>query len=199
MYDIAMDGNGQVVDVERLQAEEHAAQAARYGRLDPALAERLATAPADEPIEVFIWLKEPSYEGPARPDPKQPMTKEQIDAFIKQVDGQRAAAVEKVVALVAERLRSLGHEVMTFQHSPMLHARLKPADIRKVAEWPQVDRVYEMGYSDPALDVARPTIGADAVNARGYTGSGVQGAQIEVGGRVATDNPYWARSRYLTP
>lgn len=54
MYGIVMDGNGQVVDIERLQAEESAAHAARYGRLDPALAERLATAPADEPIDVFI-------------------------------------------------------------------------------------------------------------------------------------------------
>lgn len=100
--------------------------------------------------------------------------------------------MDKVVAPVAERLRSLGYEVMTFQHSPMLQARLKPADIRQVAKWPQVDRVYEMGYSGPALDVARPTIGADAVNARDYTGSGVRGAQIEVGGRIATDNPYLA-------
>lgn len=192
IYGFAVDGNGQVTDVEQLQGEERAAHAARYGRLDPALAERLATAPADEPIEVFIWLKEPPFEGPPKPDPKQSMTQAEVEAFFKQVDGRRAAAVEKVVAPVAERLRSLGHDVTTFQHSPVLHARLKPANIRQVAEWPQVDRVYEMGYSQPALDVARPTIGADAVNARGFTGSGIQAAQIEVGGRVATDNPYLA-------
>lgn len=113
IHGVTLDRNGQVVDIEKMQAEERAAHAARYGRLDPALAERLAKAPADEPIEVFIWLKEPPYDGPPRPDPKRPMSQEEVDPFLNQVDGQRAAAVEKVVAPVADRLRSLGHQVMT--------------------------------------------------------------------------------------
>jgi len=192
IYGLALDKEGREVDVEQMQAEERAAYAARYGRLDPALAERLALAPADESIEVFIWLKEPPYEGPPRPDPKRPMSQTEIEAFLKQVDGQRAARVEKVVAPVADRLRSLGRQVITFRHSPLLYVRLKPVEIRQVAEWPEVDRIYEVGYSQPALDVTRPTIGADAVNTRGITGSGIKVAQLEVGGRIATDNPYLA-------
>ena len=192
IYGVSLDETGRELDRSQLEAVEGAALAARYGRIEPALAARLAAA-EEASIEVMIWLKEPSYSGPERPDPKGGSalaTQAEVDAFLAQVDARRAAAVQAVVAPLAERLAGLGYYAGTGSTAPLLVASLPPEAIRDVAGWDEVDMVYQSLLSRPLLEVARPTILADIVHGRGYTGSGVKLAQVEVGGRIATGNPY---------
>jgi hypothetical protein len=66
---------------------------------------------------------------------------------------------------------------------------MTPAQVRDVAAWAGVDRVYLARTHENELDMARQVIGASTVNSLGITGSGVRIAQIEVGGRVALANP----------
>lgn len=191
IYSITLDGSGREVNSAQLQASEQAAHVAKYGRLEPALAERLASASTTQPVEVIIWLKEPSYNGPKRPAPKDNRrTPSEVAASFKQVDAQRAAAVERVVTPVANRLRTRGYNVKTDQYAPALYASLKPNAIREIAKASEVDKVYLAPINKPDLDIARQTIGVPLVNQTfGITGAGIRVAQIEVGGRIATNNP----------
>ena len=191
VYLVTLDASGQPLDDAHLLAAEEAAYAARYGRLDPGLFERLANAPAEEPITVSLWLKEPPYVGPPPPDPHSPLSEVEQQAYIEQVNRQRAAAIAAVVTPVAARMLGLGYAVTTATYSPVLSAQLTPAAIREVAAWPEVDRVYGPPTGPIApLAEARPAIGADVVHSRGITGAGVKVGQIDIGGRVATENPY---------
>lgn len=192
VYGVSLDPQGNHVDLETWLNEERAAHAAKYGPLEPELADRLATAGPDEPIEVSVWLKEPPYSGPVRPGSHQSMTQEDVDTVLEQVDAQRAAHVAKVTAPIMSRLRNLGYAATPDEYSPVVYARLTPTAINQLAKWPEISGIELVRYAEPALEVARPTIGADAVNGRGITGSGVRVAQVEVGGRTATDNPYLA-------
>jgi hypothetical protein len=197
IYSVTLDKDGQKLDAAQLTADEQAAYVAKYGRLEPELAGQLAGASVNvadsKPIEVIIWLKEPLYAGPQRPaldDNKALATEGKQIAFFAQVDVQRAAAVTAVVAPAADKLTKLGYKVATDQYAPVLYAALTPQAIKEVAGWDEVDQVYLSRINQPALEIARSTIGADAVNGRGITGSGIKVAQIEVGGRIATSNPY---------
>lgn len=114
------------------------------------------------------------------------------EAYLTQVDAQRAEAVASVVAPVMSRLTDMGLQVTGDQYAPIVYASLSPAQIREVAAWSEVDMVYPNQQNADALDIARRTIYADVVNGRGYTGAGVRSAVIEVGGRIATANPYLA-------
>ncbi len=191
-YGIALDARGQAVDMAALDAAEQAAYSARYGRLEPALAERLANAPENQGVDVAIWLREPAYTGPARPVPGSNAlaTEQATQAYFAQVDAQRAAFVAPLVAPVMARMTELGLKPTSEAYSPVLFASLSPAAIRTVAAWDEVDRIYLSPTNTSDMEVARQTINAHTVNSRGYTGSGVQVAQIEVGGRIATGNPY---------
>jgi hypothetical protein len=192
MYGVALNANGTEANTQELDAAEQAAHFARYGRLEPALAEALTNA-TGEPIKVILWLKEPPYVGPERPDPNNAealASEAQQEAFFQQVDGQRAAAVQAVVQPVAARLTELGYQVITDESAPVMYAALSPNAIAQASQWEEVDTIYLDGTFQPTLEVARPTISADTVHSRGITGAGVKVAQIEVGGRVATSNPY---------
>ena len=241
IYGITLDENGQELDSAKLALDEQAAYAARYGKLEPALAELLTGLSGNEPIEVIIWLKEPPYVSPERPAPNTPpvvsllylpsvtnasgyayenpisIASQQVEEeqqaskpdkddialrmqeqqraffaqFSAQVDAARAKAVEAVTAPVVDKLAKLSYKVETDPYAPVLYTSLPPSVIQEVAKWGEVDKIY-LPPTDiqPELDVARVTIGANAVNARGFTGSGVRVALIEPGGRVAIGNPF---------
>jgi len=196
IYGITLNSSGQEVSSAQLRTNEQAALAAQYGKLDPSLAQKLASTPANQPIQVIIWLKESSQAGASRPAPNSNSaslaSEAQVNAFFEQVDAKRSAAVEPVVTPVASKLRNLGTNVSTEKYAPVVYANLTPNTIRQVGGWAEVLQVYEDQINQPELEVARPTIGANTVHSRGITGSGVRVAQIEVGGRIATSNPYLA-------
>jgi hypothetical protein len=196
IYGITLNSSGQEVSSAQLRTNEQAALAAQYGKLAPSLAQKLANAPAAQPIRVMIWLKESSQAGASRPTPNpnngSRASAAQVNAFFEQVDTKRAAAVQPIVTPVSNKLKSLGSNVRTEKYSPVVYASLTPQAIRQVAAWNEVDQVYEERQVQPTLDIARQVITANVVNSRGFTGSGVKVAEIEVGGRINTSNPYLA-------
>lgn len=107
------------------------------------------------------------------------------------MDAQLEAIVTPIVTPIVERLRRMGFSPRREQYSPVVYAELPPSAIRIVNQWVEVDRIYSAPTYHPLLEVARPIIWADRVLANGKpaTGKGVKVAQIEVGGRVATNNP----------
>lgn len=189
---ISLNQRGQEVNSEQLQANEEVAYTTRYGKVDSKLAQKLAVTPANKPISVILWLKEPlstsssqlpdSYSGDFLPD-------SQVQEFFNQVDANRAAEVQSIVTPVANRLRNLNRNVTTDRFAPVVYATLTPQQISQVAQLPEVDQVYEDLINYPELNIASLTIRATTVQNRGLTGVGIRVAQIEVGGRVATNNP----------
>jgi hypothetical protein len=162
-------------------------------RVHPELARRLAVAPPRDRIKVILWLKEPEQAGAVRPDADEEASMpaaSRADMVAARADSQRAAVVEQLTRPTLANLRRLDPRARPDRLSPAVYATLPATAIALVAQWSEVATVYEDVVNQPDLNVARPTILADAVHAVGITGAGVQVAQIEVGGRVAAANPY---------
>lgn len=192
IYGITLNRSGQELNSAQLQTNEQAAYVAQYGKLDPELAQKITTYPANKPIRVTIWLKEPSSTSVQSSNPSHSSltSAEQINAFFTQVKTQRSATVRFIVAPVVNRLRNVGNNVRSDEYAPVVYITLTPGRIRQVGEWDEVSQVYEDKIAQPELDVARSTISANTVHQLGFTGTGVKVAQIEAGGRIATTNPY---------
>jgi subtilisin family serine protease len=190
---IALDTAGNLLDPEGLESAESEAFRARYGNLDPNLVEHLATQPATLPVQVLLWLSLPPYDPPDRLDPETEWSEDDIDAFYQQVDAERAAFLEPFVSAVRQQLDQLGIETEPAPLAPVLSAAVLPSQLAELASWKEIDRVYLSQPLFANLSTANPTITANLVHARGRTGIGVHVAQIEVGGRVDTTNPFLSR------
>jgi hypothetical protein len=190
---LTLSADGQEVDSEELAASEEAARTAKYGKLDPVLAKLLESAAAYEPVEVIVWLREPQHEGPPRLRRRKggepPLRRAESDKFLRGVDAKLKAATKPVVAPVVAKLERLGYTVMTDDFTPAIHVKLPPVAISEVEQWGEVERIYLSERYHQTLNVARDTIEADVVNTRGFDGTGIRVAQVEVGGRVASGNP----------
>lgn len=196
MYGVTLSRDGQPADVARLDEAERAAYAAKYGKLEPELADRVGRAGANERIPVIIWVKAPSDGGPQRPDSRgaqAPRSKAEVQAIEAQARSRATTAATTAAGPVIARLGGLGHRATAARYVPVVYADLPAAAIQQVSGWAEVDRIYLPRTYRPALQEVRPTVGADAVNGRGITGAGVQLAQVEVGGRVEKQNPYLGR------
>jgi hypothetical protein len=193
IYGVAFDVDGKDVDTTKVRADEEAAYSARYGKLEPELADLLPGIPAKQAISVTIWLKEPGYVGPQKPTSDAQASEAQIDAFYAQADAQRAAAMRKVVGPVAGRMAQLGYATTGDPYTPMLYAALTPSAIQQISAWSEVDRVYLSRTYEPTVNSGRNTIKADVVNARGYTGVGIKLGVTEVGGGAQIANPFLLR------
>jgi subtilisin family serine protease len=204
VYGALLDQSGQELDATLEATQERAAYTTKYGRLDPALDARLKAARPDELIAVAIWVKAPEHKPSAPPlkNGRPSMTRAEVDRFVKEMNDERAAAIQPLVDTVAERLKGLGVVVTTNTLAPRIEAQLTPTLIRRVERWQDVERIYlrqseqllnkaSGPLPEPlALAQARTTVRADFVHARGITGAGVKVAVIEKDGVAATNNPY---------
>ena len=194
LFQVTMDASGAVLDEESLIAAEEVAQTARFGRMEPELAQMVTGNSLEKQgIPVIVWLNEPSYQRPARPDPKKMnafASEDDAGVFFSEVDTKRAEAVKRAREPMARELRRMGHQVMTNDFAPMLAGTLPVQTIRSLSNRSDVSMIYLDRVNEPELEIARPTLNATTVHNRGITASGVKLAQIEVGGRVATSNPF---------
>jgi len=170
VYEVSLDSNGHQLSLAKLQAEEQAIA----GKLEPALAKKLNNTPPQQPIKVILWLKEPIV----------------TETLSAQVDAQRASAIQLIVNSVATKLKNLGFNIHTEKSAPVIYASLTPNAIAQVVKWDEVDKIYTVHQVQPALDMVRRVVHSNTVSDRGITGKGVRVAQLEFGGRVATNNPY---------
>lgn len=208
---ILLDNGGNELDRNEILEEERAARAAKYGKLDEKLVERLVNAAPNELIPVQITLAEADDE--ATLPKQQPMTGErwnkmtererteyedQEEAVVKRRRDVTAAQVKQLVEPVVERLRQRHYECRVEDGAAIIYADLEASVIKEVESWREVERISIRGTTQNSLDVSRVTIGADLVEARGVPGlRSVQTAIVESagsafdpgGGNVAA-NPY---------
>jgi Subtilase family len=190
MYAISIGPDGKEVDSEELLAGEEAAYNEKYGNLEAALFDQLASASADKPVDVIIRLKMPPYEAPLRPDDSdKALGQDQVDALYKLADQKRAEAVAGVTKPALDSLQAMGFKGTADAYDPVIYASLKPDEVHKVQDLAGINRIYSSPVFEPTLDIARQAVHANVVNTRGMTGSGVKTADIEVGGQINTANP----------
>jgi hypothetical protein len=177
-YEIASDDNGQAVDKAKLIEEDRQTHIAKYGKLSPELTERLKVAVADEEIDVIISLKfPPNNDRPKEPsldsdrlkrmsdDERKELVKRE-DEFERQLQEYNAVRARRVIDPIVERLNRLGYSPMVIGDSGNISLKLKPARIREIEKWDEVLSISVNGRAKQALDVSRPTIGADLERAR---------------------------------
>lgn len=195
IHGISLNARGQAVNSGQIRAAEQVAEKSRNGKLAPGLAKKLATVSDNEPVQVILWLKDTSP-APTRPAPNSRglSSPAQANAVLAEVNSQRAATVTNIVTPVAEKVKNFDKNAQADKYAPVVYATLRPQEIRQLAQLGEVDQVYEDLLVEPTLDISRQTIysgsNIDSVNNLGLTGSGVRVAQIEVGGRIATNNPF---------
>jgi hypothetical protein len=189
---IALDDSGQEVDVEALRRDEEAARAAIEHRAHPALAARLAEVPADELVDVAIWLEETPTEVGPRPAPGSISSRQPVDTLMAEVGDRRVAQVRAITAPIAARLARRGFQSTHDDHAPMLYATLPAHLIEEMRDWEDVDRMYLPESFKPMVASESDAIYAPWVHDRGITGAGVPVAVVEVGGQINTANPLLA-------
>ncbi len=196
IHQVALDEQGYETDLVALELAEESAQTARYGKLEPRLADLLDLAGDEAPVKVAIWLHEPAAESFERLTPEEGeillVDDAAATAYFEGMDFARAQFVSQLVVGLRTELDAAGIEHFADDYAPVVHATLDAAQIRQLAQREDVERVYLSLDAEEDLSVARQTINAHIVNSLGITGLGVRIAQIEVGGRIATANPFLA-------
>jgi hypothetical protein len=196
IHQVVFDERGLEADLVAFEVEEQTAHTARYGKLDPRLADALALVRDGELVKVAIWLREPQVEAFERLAPEEGeillADEDTATAYFEGMDFARASLIGEVVGPLRALLDASGIEHLADMYAPVVHASLTPAELRELAQREDVDRLYLSEDQEEDLSVARQTINAHIVNSLGITGLGVRIAQIEVGGRIATANPFLA-------
>jgi hypothetical protein len=192
MYGATIDRNGQELNVDTLAKEDLAAKQAKYGKLEPSFAEKLAHEPKDKSIKANLWLKVPPFIPLDRPDPKSTLTPQQVDEVYKKVNARVESHILPVIASVTEKLKRYGYEAKIHKSAGLLSVEVPLSVLQEMQTWDEIIEIEdgEKEYK-PALHTSRFTIGAAGFNNAGYTGNEVKVAQIEaVGGRIVTNNPF---------
>lgn len=185
---VTVDANGVEQDLDALLAAEKAASG---GSVPTVFSKVLAGASADDLFHVALWIKTPFEQGfLQRPVPRSEPSREQLDEIFREVDARRAQRVAAATRGVRQRLQALGRSFEAAEHAPMLVTHLTADEIRDLAEANEVLRIQPVTRFESSADVLLPTINGHLSQQRGLDGTGVQVAAIEVGGQVATANPF---------
>lgn len=142
IYGVALDDAGQPVGEAALEGRERDAHVARYGKLDPRLAERLASADPDEPLPVTIWVESPPDTCPQKPPTGSGLTQGQTEMLHAERVACVAAAAQIATEPVMERLAQLGYATTAGTLVAVVYAHLPLPAIREVAQWDEVLAVY---------------------------------------------------------
>jgi len=156
---VAHNAQGQVVDLNAAQAQEDAARQARYGKLDPALADSLNGLGPAKTTPVSIWLN--------IADPPIVRTGD-LSADLAAVEGYIASGRQGVL----DELGQLGVQASVPRYGPAVFASLTPGQIRRLAHNPDVSTIY--GPTDYTVfqDDAGTTERAFSIWASGNLGFG---------------------------
>jgi hypothetical protein len=197
-----------VEDVEAIEQAERAAHRAKYGKLDPSLFDRLATARANEKVPVAIWVagrarrsEEELYAALASRYPEVQAALERsgnpFDVgdpdLINEVEAEYVRMLEadtqEYVWPLVRRLEEQGYAVTTVGGLPVIAAVLPKAVILEIAERSDVGVVYlDEDEAHPELDSAVPSDWVPIVWHRGFEGNGIDIGILEPG-KVDFDIP----------
>jgi subtilisin family serine protease len=169
----------------------------------------------------MIWLHEPEMAQAAALaevfDTTTPLDEnpEAVDAYLAELDTQRANVVATLVEPMTTKLMDLGlTDVLSAELSPVLFVTLDPSHVQTIAHWPEVAEISLLpvladpedetdlvlypeteadallsapeALSDPNLNIADDAIWVHIARQRGYTGRGILIGQVEIDGRVDT-------------
>ncbi|HEY5883429.1 MAG TPA: hypothetical protein VIT88_02020, partial [Pyrinomonadaceae bacterium] len=179
----SIDDQGQEVDFSTLKAEEQRAYRERYGKLHPKLHNKVANERGDQKIRVAFWLN-PTEDLEAQ-DPRvklDDMKREEVDALLAQRADQVKAATSRATEGLSRALEQAGHAVDgRGEGAPMVFATLPAGLVKQFSERADVEVAYlaqDEEYKDH-MNVAGPSIKADALWNLGITGAGARIAIIE--------------------
>ncbi len=206
-YQLLVDrNNGQVEEGATVEAAEAQQRHARYGKLQPALYERLQTMRDDEMTKVTIWVVAAPRESLAERQAgifaelaaKYPEAQAAIEQSGKPMDVSDPALAERIYSEyvqmlnteIASRIEPLvkaleaqGFAVRTFPGLPVVMVTLPKKAIMTLAARDDVGVITlsEGGKRRLLLNSATSSNLAPAVWARGYDGTGVDIAVLEEG------------------
>ncbi|WP_224366793.1 S8 family peptidase [Hyalangium versicolor] len=193
-YALALTASGtETDDVRKLADAEQALFEKNYGRLTPDLVERLGGVADSTELEIAIQATVPAASqeaGPVRPATDAKLTEEDVNQLYASVDSYRQQVAQQVIAPIKARLEATGRKGEVDPLAPILHIKLSAKEIKEVARWTEVSKIFATQQYEPTMNVARSVVESDVVNSRGFSGSGVKVAEIEVGGGIAAGNPY---------
>lgn len=185
------------------QAEQNA-HAAKYGKLDPPLYERLQAMRDEETIAVAIWAVEASGEDSTRaaqeevaqlyPEAAKALQEQGVAWAVEDPDlrleikaryaeiltARSGQQVQPIVGWLQER----GYAVQELPGAPIVTATLAKKDILTLADLPNVASIqFAGGAAEPSSDISVPSSRIPTVWSRGFTGAGVRLGVIE-GGKI---------------
>jgi hypothetical protein len=206
MVDLA---DGSIIDrIEDIEQAAQQAQQARYGKLEPALFDRLQTMKPNDEVKIAIWVagkprrsREELYAALAAKYPEAKAALERSGKPFDVGDPQLGNALEAEYTRMVEEdeaaltqplintLRGRGYDVTALRAMPAVAAKLPKSIILEIASWPNVQKIYlDDDKQKPAVDSAVPTDRVPVVWQRGFKGSGVSIGILEPG-RVGFTGP----------
>jgi hypothetical protein len=178
---LAFDRVGEQVDIERELAELGRRRLEVFGRVEPALFERLRQGGE---VDVAVWA---STRGLDMPEPeksdRRPARKPSRD------DARRRKEYASLAEKLAEVSREFGLETERIdQSAPVVYGRMPAEAVPRLAEHELVAGVF--GHDREGIDDLGDSIAihnSDDAHAAGFTGAGVNVAIYEQGPDVTTD------------
>jgi hypothetical protein len=186
----SIDERGEEVDLALLKQEEERAYVAKYGKLDPALYNRVQGLRSAERVKVAFWMNPvEDLDREEIRDGRTDLSREEVKAVL----AKRAEQVRMATARATERfsttLRSAGFSIEERGGlSPVVYATLPVSQLEAYAERADVQRVYlAENRNEDYMNIAAPSIQANWVWFAGFTGVDTNIAIIE-DSRVDFDN-----------
>ena len=182
-FTASIDDQGRDVDFSALKAEEQRAYRARYGKLDPKLHKKVEDVRGDQKIKVAFWLNPTEdLEAEDPRDGRTDLNREEVDALIARRMDQVKAATSRATEGLTRALQRAGHVVdRRGEAAPMVFATLPAGLVKQFSERADVAVAYlaqDEKYTDH-MNIAGPSIKADALWNLGVTGIGARIAIIE--------------------
>lgn len=205
VYSVALDEQGQIVDLEELRALEREAGHSECGKFDPALCARIPTLTSNEQVEVAIWLEDidvaaiydavaADYPASLQPgkglpfDVNHPDYEKAFREVEDRMSGANKEREEPVVAFLATEGFKASYASTT---APVVFAELTGEALDALAAREDVVGIYLLdGEFEDAMNSIDPTIRVPQIWNEGYTGDGVKVAVVE-------DDPIDFNNQYL--
>ena len=162
---MALSASGQEVSAESLEPATLARASEPANKIHPTVAIQLAQASSTQGIRSIVWFRGPQT-LPQRPTnrPEQ-MSAEQLTTLQNQVNSARAAAVAPFVQRGLSQVAAVGAtQVSGDPYEPVVYATLTPAQIRQLAQSPDVLEISEDSVKTPEGNIARQVVRAHVVH-----------------------------------
>ncbi|BAZ13430.1 hypothetical protein NIES4071_52690 [Calothrix sp. NIES-4071] len=139
IFDIAVDANGQEMNIEKLAQQDRSAYVSKYGKLSQSLFAKLTDTKPSAQISVVIKLrlKRLEVKGIQAPTPSD-----------KEIQQQQIEN-EQVVNEAINKIEELGFNVTGDNSSPAVYGNLTPSQIRAIEKLDIVDSIDYEAVNQP--------------------------------------------------